>query len=278
MAKFLTTLPENLGFYNLGTIETYPVGGSGPVAYGPTSYFGSDPLPARPGDSINTPQNLGAFTSSPVFQSIQLKNKHGGNSRSQSTFYKITLLRPRSIIITQNYSTTSYEQNTNRNTLISVYRIEDGTHRRELPINSDGYVFYETGLSYSDSGDDDSSFSYGSDYPATALPAGEYIFLITNDFRYLETIYSLTVTIANLDWRYDSEAATDFGNFGSDATTAYRTWDTSASYGAGWDSDTWNEMHPVDPVTAEIDFGFIITPPITTKTSGLGYTRAGVSP
>lgn len=278
MAKFLTTLPSNSGYYNLGSVESYPTGGSGPTAYGPTSYLGSDPLPARPGDSINTPQNLGAFTSSPIFQSIQLKNNHGGNSRSQSTFYKITLLQPRSIIITQNYSTTSYEQNTNRNTLISVYRIEDGTHRRELPINSDGYVFYETGLSYSDSGDDDSSFSYSSDYPATALPAGEYIFLITNDFRYLETTYSLTVIVANLDWRYDSESATDFGNFGNDATTAYRTWNIGASSGAGWDSDTWNEMHSIDPVATEIDFGFIITPAITTRTSGLGYTRAGVSP
>jgi hypothetical protein len=280
MARFLTTLPENLGYYNLGTVETYPTGGSGPTAYGPTSYFGSDPLPARAGDSINTPQNLGTFEASPLFQSIQLKNKHGGNSRIQSTFYKITLLRPRSIIITQNYSTTSYEQNTNRNTLISVYKVEDGTHRRELPINSAGYVFYETGLSYSDSGDDNSSYSYGADYPNTALPAGDYIILITNDFRYLETVYSLTITIANLDWRYDTESASDFGDFGTCVTTAslYRTWDTSSGYGAGWDLDRWGDVHTLDPVTYSVDFGFIVNPTVTSSTSGLGYTRAGVSP
>ena len=45
MARFLTTIPSNLGFFNLGAFESYPTGGGGPTAYGPTSYFGSDPLP-----------------------------------------------------------------------------------------------------------------------------------------------------------------------------------------------------------------------------------------
>ena len=278
MGRFLTTLPTNLGFYNLGTVEAYPTGGSGPTAYGPTSYFGSDPLPPRATDSVHTAQDLGNFA--PLFKSIPLRATHGGNTRIQSTFYKLTLMRPRSIIITQNYSTTSYEQNTNRNTVISVYKVEDGTHRRELPINSDGYVYFETGLSYSDSGDDDSSYSYGADYPKTALPSGDYIVLITNDIRYLETNYSLTLNIADLDWRYDKESAEDFGDFGTCVTaeSLYRTWETSESYGAGWDTDHWSDVHTLDPVTSEVDFGFIIEPGISTRTSGLGYTRAGVSP
>ena len=279
MSTFLTALPVNLGYFNLGTVQAYPTGGSGPTAFGANSYFGSDPLPIRVTDNVNTAQDLGNFA--PLFKSIPLKATHGGNTRIQSTFYKLTLLRPRSIIITQNYSTTSYEQNTNRNTVLSIYKVEDGTHRRELPINSDGYVYSETGLSYNDSGDDASSFSYGSDYPKTALAAGNYIVLITNDIRYLETNYSLTLTIADLDWRYDTESAQDFGDFGTtifDAALQYRTWNAGGSSGAGWDGDHWDDFHPLDPVTSEVDFGFLIEPGISTKTSGLGYTRAGVSP
>ena len=52
MARFLTTIPSNLGFFNLGTVESYPTGGGGPTAYGPTSYFGSDPRPAEQGLSL----------------------------------------------------------------------------------------------------------------------------------------------------------------------------------------------------------------------------------
>ena len=61
MARFLTTIPSNLGFFNLGKVESYPTGGGGPTAYGPTSYFGSDPLPAEQGDNLNNPINLGDF-------------------------------------------------------------------------------------------------------------------------------------------------------------------------------------------------------------------------
>ncbi len=67
MARFLTTIPSNLGFFNLGTVESYPTGGGGPTAYGPTSYFGSDPLPAEQGDNLNNPINLGDFSS--IFKS-----------------------------------------------------------------------------------------------------------------------------------------------------------------------------------------------------------------
>jgi hypothetical protein len=284
MSTFLTTLPTNLGFYNLGTVEAYPTGGTGPTAYGPTSYFGSDPLPPQATDSVNTAQDLGNFA--PLFKSIFLKATHGGNTRVQSTFYKLTLLRPRSIIITQNYSTTSYEQNTNRNTVISIYKIEDGTHRRELPINSDGYVYFETGLSYSDSGDDDRSYSYGTDYPKTSLPEGNYIVLITNDIRYLETNYSLTLNIAILDWRYDNESAQDFGDFGTVIATIpqqYRTWNKTWDNGqvtdSGWNLDHWDDVLPLDPVDVELDFGLINEVVVSTGGSNvLGYTREGVSP
>ena len=39
MSRFLTTIPSNTGFVNLGLVETYPTGGGGPTAYGPTSYL-----------------------------------------------------------------------------------------------------------------------------------------------------------------------------------------------------------------------------------------------
>ena len=279
MSTFLTTLPTNLGYFNLGTVEAYPTGGSGPTAYGPTSYFGSDPMPPRATDSVNTAQNLGNFAE--LFRSIPLRATHGGNTRIQSTFYKLKLLRSRSLIVTQNYSTTSYEQNTNRNTVISIYKVEDGTRKRELPINSDGYVYFETGLSYDDSDNSaEGSFSYSLDYPKTALPEGDYIVLITNDMRYLETNYSLTLTIANLDWRFDAESATEFADFGRSVTTdsIFRSWNTGAIAGASWDSDQWNEVHVPDPVASEIDFGFINERGASTRSGDLGYTRAGVSP
>ena len=84
MARFLTTLPENLGFWNLGTVQSYPTGGTGPTAYGPTGIFGSDPLPANPGDNLYDPIDLGDF-SSPL-RAVTITNSHGGLSRKQSTF------------------------------------------------------------------------------------------------------------------------------------------------------------------------------------------------
>ena len=59
MSRYLTTIPSNTGFYNLGTVESYPTGGAGPTAYGPTSYYGSDPLPAEDGDNLHNPIDLG---------------------------------------------------------------------------------------------------------------------------------------------------------------------------------------------------------------------------
>lgn len=205
MSRFLTTLPTNLGFYNLGTVESYPTGGTGPTAYGPNSYFGSDPLPAQPGDSINTPIDLGDFSN--VFRSLTISNTHGGLSRKQSTFYKLRLLRPRAIQFTQNYSQFSLTSNTNKNTLLAFYIVENGTHRRELPINNNGYVYKETGIDY------DSEDGNNGDYPSQVLGPGNYIILITNDIRYLETTYSITLEAFLTDWRFvaeDIEESLDF--------------------------------------------------------------------
>jgi hypothetical protein len=253
MGRFLTTLPVNLGYYNLGTVEAYPTGGTGPTAYGPTSYFGSDPLPPRLGDSINNATDLGDFSSN--FRTINLSGTHGGNTRIQSTFYKLALSSPRSLLITQNYSATSYQSTTNRNTIISVYKVEDGTHRRELPINDAGYVYKENSLVDGDSDDAGalSNSGYQSDYPNTSLDAGTYIILITNDIRYLQTTYSFTVGAAITDWRFVREAATTSFDFGLDTDVASST----------------------------LDFGSVVVvsgSKVGNTVSGLGYTREGVSP
>jgi hypothetical protein len=181
------------------------VGGTGPTAYGPTSYYGSDPLPAQPGDSVNTPIDLGDFSN--VFRSLTISNTHGGLSRKQSTFYKLRLLRPRAIQFTQNYSQFSLTSNTNKNTLLAFYIVENGTHRRELPINNQGYVYKETGIDY------DSEDDINGDYPSQVLGPGTYIILITNDIRYLETTYSITLEAFLTDWRFvaeDIEESLDF--------------------------------------------------------------------
>ena len=194
MSRYLTTIPSNTGFYNLGTVEAYPTGGAGPTAYGPTSYYGSDPLPAEDGDNLHNPIDLGDFSS--VFRSFSIKNSHGGLSRKQTTFYKIKLVEPRSVQFTQDQSQFSYEQNTNKNTLLAFYRITEDKRREELPINDDGYVHNEGAIDYTDENTDLST----DDYPITKLPKGEYLFLITNDIRYLETTYAISLNVNVLDW------------------------------------------------------------------------------
>jgi hypothetical protein len=206
MARFLTTIPNNIGYYNLGTVQAYPTGGSGPTAYGPTSYFGSDPRPAELGDSLYNPVDLGDFTS--VFRTVTINNSHGGLSRRQTSFYKIRLKRRRSIQFTQNFSQTAYTQNTNKNTLLAFYKLNKDNTRQELPVNNDGYVSPESSIDYAD----DYAIRLN-DYPTTSLEPGEYLFLITNDIRYLETNYSISVVVATLDWRFDPEPAEDFLDF-----------------------------------------------------------------
>ena len=199
MSRYLTTIPSNSGFYNLGTVEAYPTGGSGPTAYGPTSYYGSDPLPKQDGDSIYTPIDLGNFTD--IFKTVIISNSHGGLSRKQTTFYKFRLTKPRSVQFTQDYSQFSYEKNTNKNTLLAFYEIFEKNRREELPINDQGYVAKEAGIDYLDEEGDTPNI----DYPNLSLEPGNYLFLITNDIRYLETTYSITLNVNSLDWRYVDE-------------------------------------------------------------------------
>ena len=199
MARFLTTIPSNLGFFNLGKVESYPTGGGGPTAYGPTSYFGSDPRPAEEGDNLNNPIDLGDFSS--IFKSMDIKNTHGGLTRKTTTFYQLHLSKPRSVQFTQNFSQFSYEENTNRNTLLAFYEIDENGHRQELPINDDGYVFHDSAIDYQD----DDTGSLLDDYPNTRLEKGKYLFLITNDIRYLETNYNIGLNVSILDWRFVTE-------------------------------------------------------------------------
>ena len=139
MARFLTTIPVNIGFVNLGNVQAYPTGGTGPTAYGPTTYFGSDPKPAVAGDSINTPINLGDF--SEVFREVTINGSHGGLTRKVSSFYKLVLHKKRSLQVTQNYSETALTKKTNRNTLVSFYKKDNyGTFLQELAINNKGYA------------------------------------------------------------------------------------------------------------------------------------------
>ena len=199
VARFLTTIPSNLGFFNLGTVESYPTGGGGPTAYGPTSYFGSDPLPAEQGDNLNNPIDLGDFSA--IFKSMDIKNTHGGLTRKTTTFYQLSLTKPRSVQFTQNFSQFSYEENTNRNTLLAFYEIDENGHRQELPINDDGYVFHDSAIDYQD----DDTGALLNDYPNTRLEKGKYLFLITNDIRYLETNYNIGLNVSILDWRFVTE-------------------------------------------------------------------------
>ena len=215
MSRYLTTIPSNTGFYNLGTVESYPTGGAGPTAYGPTSYYGSDPRPAEDGDNLNNPIDLGDFSS--VFRSFSIKNTHGGLSRKQTTFYKIKLIEPRSVQFTQDQSQFSYEQNTNKNTLLAFYRITEDKRREELPINDNGYVYNEGAIDYLNE-DIDSNVD---DYPITKLPKGDYLFLITNDIRYLETTYAISLNVNVLDWglvKDDFDLALNWGLVTQDYT------------------------------------------------------------
>ena len=212
MARFLTTIPSNLGFYNLGTVEAYPTGGTGPTAYGPTSYFGSDPLPATAGDSLYNPIDLGEFSA--VFKSLTLTNSHGGLSRRQTTFYKLRLTRPRSIQFFQLYSTTALTSNTNKNTLLAFYQITEDKRREELPLNNNGYVYSSSAI------DAEEQETRVRDYPAVRLNPGEYLFLITNDIKYLETTYSIGINIATTDWRFVNESVDEALQFGLVTNTA----------------------------------------------------------
>ena len=224
MSRFLSTIPTNHGFVGLDKIQSYPTGGSGPIAFGPTSYFGSDPKPPELGDNLNNPIDLGSFD--PLFSTRDISGTHGGLTRRQSTFYKFRLLQPRSVQVVQNFSTTAYTRQTNRNTLIAFYKLEEARFRKELPINDEGFVVNEASV------DVEEYDLLQRDYPTQLLQPGEYLFVITNDIRYQDTEFSISLAASSIDWRLISENALeqiDFGtltgqvqtliNFGSIVTT-----------------------------------------------------------
>ena len=224
MSRFLSTIPTNHGFVGLDKIQSYPTGGSGPVAFGPTSYFGSDPKPAELGDNLNNPIDLGSFD--PLFTTRDISGTHGGLTRRQSTFYNFRLLQPRSVQVVQNFSTTAYTRQTNRNTLIAFYKLEEARFRKELPINDEGFVVNEASV------DVEEYDLLEKDYPTQLLQPGEYLFVITNDIRYQDTEFSISIAASSIDWRLIIENTSeqiDFGtltgqvqtliNFGSIVTT-----------------------------------------------------------
>ena len=205
MSRFLSTVPTNHGFVNLGLVQSYPTGGSGPTAFGPTSYFGSDPRPPELGDNLNNPIDLGDFN--PLFSTKPITGTHGGLTRRQSTFYKFNLFKRRSIQVIQNLSTTAYTQKTNRNTLIAFYKIEEANFRNELPINDNGFVINEASV-------DVEEYDLAQrDYPTQLIEPGEYLFVITNDIRYQETEFSISIAGFNIDWRFINETADELIDF-----------------------------------------------------------------
>jgi len=205
MSRFLSTIPTNHGFVNLGLVESYPTGGSGPVAFGPTSYFGSDPKPAENGDNLYDAIDLGDFN--PLFSTRDIKGTHGGLTRKQSTFYKFELFKPRSVQLVQNFSTTAYTRKTNRNTLVAFYKIEEANFRRELPINNEGYLINEASI------DIEEYDLLERDYPTQLLQPGKYLFVITNDIRYQETEFSITIAGFSIDWRFINETSDERADF-----------------------------------------------------------------
>ena len=206
MSRFLSTIPTNHGFVGLEKIQSYPTGGSGPIAFGPTSYFGSDPRPPEVGDNLNNPIDLGSFD--PLFSTRDITGTHGGLTRRQSTFYKFNLLKPRSIQVVQNFSTTAYTRQTNRNTLIAFYKIEEARFRKELPINDEGFVINEASI------DIEEYDLLQRDYPNQLLESGEYLFVITNDIRYQDTEFSISIAGSSIDWRFVNEPAEEQAEFG----------------------------------------------------------------
>ena len=205
MSRFLSTIPTNHGFVNLGLVESYPTGGSGPVAFGPTSYFGSDPKPAEDGDNLYNAIDLGDFN--PLFSTRDIKGTHGGLTRKQSTFYKFELFKPRSVQLVQNFSTTAYTRKTNRNTLVAFYKVEEANFRRELPINNEGYLINEASV------DIEEYDLLERDYPTQLLQPGKYLFVITNDIRYQETEFSITIAGFSIDWRFINETSDERVDF-----------------------------------------------------------------
>ena len=139
-----------------------------------------------------------------------ISGTHGGLTRRQSTFYKFILNKPRSIQVVQNFSTTAYTRQTNRNTLIAFYKIEEARFRKELPVNDDGFVINEASVE-----DVEEYDLLQRDYPTQLLQPGDYLFVITNDIRYQDTEFSITLSGFSIDWRFINETAEELTDFGT---------------------------------------------------------------
>ena len=79
-----------------------------------------------------------------------------------------------------------------------------------MPINNEGYVFHDSSIDYQE---DDTGVLL-TDFPSTRLEKGKYLFVITNDIRYLETTYSIGLNVSVLDWRFVNEQVEEQINFG----------------------------------------------------------------
>ena len=108
----------------------------------------------------------------------------------------------------QNFSTTAYTRQTNRNTLIAFYKIEEARFRKELPINDDGFVINEASI------DIEEYDLLQRDYPNQLLLPGEYLFVITNDIRYQDTEFSISIAGSSIDWRFINEPFEEQADFG----------------------------------------------------------------
>ena len=51
------------------------------------------------------------------------------------------------------------------------------------------------------------------DYPTQLLENGNYLFVITNDIRYQDTEFSISIAGFNIDWRFISETADELTDF-----------------------------------------------------------------
>ena len=52
------------------------------------------------------------------------------------------------------------------------------------------------------------------DYPNQLLLPGEYLFVITNDIRYQDTEFSISIAGSSIDWRFINEPAEEQTSFG----------------------------------------------------------------
>ncbi len=52
------------------------------------------------------------------------------------------------------------------------------------------------------------------DYPDQLLLPGEYLFVITNDIRYQDTEFSISIAGSSIDWRFVNEPSDEQAEFG----------------------------------------------------------------